>query len=105
MFGWFPRDLPLPKGSFASRNLAATGGLHRAELIVPLGIRRFHHFISVRWTAAGYVVGRIAVGDNQFSGAFVKGPARGTFVVHMDCSRLLQLYLGYTAGSPSPSTS
>ncbi len=104
MFGWFPHDLPLPKGTFASLKLAGSEGSHRGMLIVPLGIRRFHHFITARWTAAGYVLGRIAVGHNQFSGAFVKGPARGAFVVHVDCRRVLQLYLGYTAGSPSPSS-
>jgi hypothetical protein len=102
---WFPRDLPLPKGSVNSLKLAGTGGFHRALLFVPVGIRTFHRFLSARWPAAGYVLGRIAVGHNEFSGSFVKGPARGTFDVHVDCPHVLQLYLSYAAGSPSPSSS
>ncbi|HEX3327953.1 MAG TPA: hypothetical protein VHV50_13255 [Actinomycetota bacterium] len=105
MFRWFPHDLPLPRGTRASLGLAGSAGLHRGILIVPLSIRPFHHFISAKWPPAGYVLGRVAVGSRRFSGSFVKGPARGSFVVRVACPRVLQLYLGYTAGSSSPSAS
>jgi hypothetical protein len=104
--GWVPRDLPLPRGTFASRTLDGAAGFHRVAFIVPGDVRAFHHFIRDKWPGAGYVLGKMEPAHKRFAGSFVNGSSRGTFLAQIACGgdRTI-LYLSYAPGSPSPSSS
>jgi hypothetical protein len=96
----------LPKGTFATATLADRAGFHRAVFMIPMAVAGFRRFVSKRWPAAGYVLGRMAVGGRHFSGSFVKQPARGTFLAQERCGgKESALFLGYAASPPSPSSS
>jgi hypothetical protein len=103
---WLPPQLPLPKGTFATDELAASPGQHRAIFVVPLGIRALTDFVHNRWAAAGYTLGRTEVTDKQVSGSFVKPPSRGTFLAQASCGKGKTIVLlAFEATSSSPSSS
>src|SRR4029077_17336414 len=76
---WFPADLPLPSGSYATVDLAPVSGYHRGLFAVPGAVDAFGRFVLSTWPSKGWVLGR---GDTEFGeveNQFVRGSAQGGF--------------------------
>lgn len=98
---WFPADLPLPAGTFVTRELPQGNGLRGAELIVPTTQIDFAKFLLDRLPASGWALGYSdAEPGKEIEQAFSKGSAQG-FVKALvaNCSPPYQdVYFTYRAG-------
>lgn len=76
---WFPADLPLPPGSYATVDLAPVSRYHRGLFAVPGSVGAFGRYVLSTWPSQGWVLGR---GDAEFGeveNQFVRGSASGGF--------------------------
>jgi hypothetical protein len=76
---WFPADLPLPPGSYFTRDLTPAAPYHRGLFAAPGSVEAFGRFVLSRWPSEGWLLGR---GDAEFGeveNQFVRGSAAGGF--------------------------
>jgi hypothetical protein len=93
---WFPADLPLPPGSFATADSESSSSspesgsdsdlasgspdeTHRGFFVVKGTIDDFVAFTKSDWVAAGYALGRGEAEPGEAEGGFRKGDFGGAF--------------------------
>ena len=76
---WVPDDLPLPKGTYATRVLPPVQGYHRALFVVPVGLTDLARFVLREWPKTGWVLGRGDSEPGEIDDQFTKPPAVGAF--------------------------
>ena len=81
---WFPRDLPLPPGSYTTQALPASFGYQRAVLVVPGTAEDFGRYVLQAWPRAGWVLGRGDAEPGEVEDQFLKPPAIGAFRVRTE---------------------
>lgn len=111
---WFPKDLPMPAGSYVNEVPEASAGLRRVVFTVSGTLRDFvRHALGV-WPEHGWTLGRGESEPGEAEDQFLKGKNRyGLFKaqsVYCDTSKTWVLIvlsdpttLGSTAPSPKPS--
>jgi hypothetical protein len=102
---WLPADLPLPPGSYPTREYPSEGRLHRGLLYVPVSISEFVRFALAEWPGRGYLLGRGESEPGEAEDGFRKGAFAGAFrarTAYCDRTELLLVYGQATApGSPT----
>jgi hypothetical protein len=53
MPGWFPKEVPLPAGTYFYRRLSPRAGLNRGLLAMRIDTKAFKRFIDRKWKRAG----------------------------------------------------
>ena len=76
---WFPDDLPLPPGSYATENLDAVQGYRRVLLVVQRTLADFQDFVLQRFPDEGWVVGRGDTEPGEVDLQFSRAPSVGAF--------------------------
>jgi hypothetical protein len=76
---WYPPDLPLPGGSYASQALPMSSGYHRTVFVVPGSLPELARFVLTEWPNHGWVLGRGDAEANEVEDSFQKSPAIGAF--------------------------
>ncbi len=76
---WFPEDLPLPEGTYASQDLGGSGGFQRAMFVVKTDLADLARFVLTRWPDAGWTIGRGESEAHEIEDDFSKVPAAGQF--------------------------
>jgi hypothetical protein len=76
---WVPSDLPLPKGTYATRVLPTTQGYNRGLFIVPVSLTDLARFVLSEWPDRGWVLGRGDSEPGEIDDQFTKPPAVGAF--------------------------
>ena len=105
---WFPKDLPLPSGSYTTQALPASYGYQRAVLVVPGTAEQFGQYVLKEWPRAGWVLGRGDAEPGEVEDQFLKPPAVGAFRVRTEfCtpgySLMLLIYSKNRTAVPLPS--
>ena len=55
---WFPDEVPLPKGSYFSKDLPPKGGFHRGLLVLSVKADEFKRFTQTQWDSKGIALFR-----------------------------------------------
>lgn len=76
---WVPDDLPLPKGTYATRLLPPIQGYERGLFVVPVGLTDLARFVLSEWPKTGWVLGRGDAEAGEIDDQFTKPPAVGAF--------------------------
>jgi hypothetical protein len=74
-----PRDLPLPAGVYASRDIGKDSGYFRGIFVVPGSTTQFARFVLRAWPKAGWQLGRGDAEPGEVEDQFSKPPAVGAF--------------------------
>lgn len=83
---WFPRDLPLPPGTFATAEVRVSRTVKSAEFVVPMSHDDLAKFIVERWPDAGWELGRgEAEPGIEIEQAFAKGSVNGRMIARVSC--------------------
>lgn len=76
---WFPTDLPLPAGSFATEEPKEQSGLLRVIFTVNGSLRDFVVHALTTWKQQGYVLGRGEAEPGEAEDNFLKNKRYGIF--------------------------
>jgi hypothetical protein len=108
---WYPKDLPLPKGSYpADVKLPTASGYPRAIFAVHGTLRDFIIFVLTEWRKTGWTLGRGEAEAGEAEDNFFKAgtDVRGAFVARTDYCDAAWTWVYIVMGSsraPRPSAS
>jgi hypothetical protein len=77
---WFPKDLPLPTGSYAAADgEQSTTNANAQIFVVNANLNAFIRFAATDWRAAGWITAGGEREADEAEAPFVKGSQRGRF--------------------------
>ena len=76
---WVPADLPLPRGTYAYKNLPPLGGYERGLFVLELSTQQLIKHVLEEFPKAGYTLGRGDAEPGEVEDDFRKPPAVGAF--------------------------
>jgi hypothetical protein len=76
---WYPDDLPLPGGTYASQSLPTQAGYYRTVFVVPGSLPELARFVLNEWPNHGWILGRGDAEANEVEDSFEKSPSAGAF--------------------------
>src|SRR5919201_1665983 len=71
---WYPADLPLPGGSYASQILRTQSGYDRSVFVVPGSLPELTRFGLSEWPKHGWTLGRGDAEESEVEDSFEKAP-------------------------------
>lgn len=107
---WWPDSLPLPKGTYAVREVPPPGGdrttFHRGFWVVDGTVEDFVDFALRQWPKQGWVLGVGEQEPGEAEDTFLKGEFSGSFRVRAKyCDETKsELFLVYGSSAPNAPT-
>lgn len=76
---WVPKDLPLPKGTYAMQRLKPLAGYKRALLVVRVTLEKLTTHVLTVWPEKGWVLGQGDAEPGEIEDQFSRPPSIGAF--------------------------
>jgi hypothetical protein len=107
---WVPKDLPLPPGTYASKDLGQDNGYFKGLFVLNGNTTTLARFVLKEWPAVGYQLGRGDSEPGEVEDQFIKPPAVGAFkaqdqVCNPGFTLMLMIFTPDRSSLPVPGTS